>query len=115
MPIMGVDPRARLVLDVKCPGSGASGRQVWDNLHHLRPGDEIKFVLASRADYVHFLVEQMDRHGIDVALVGCSADLQVAAAARRDSRRRSALVHCRLNVFVMNTAIWPRVLGLPGQ
>jgi predicted TIM-barrel fold metal-dependent hydrolase len=45
-------------------------------------------LLASRADYVHFLVEQMDRHGIDVALVGCSADLQVAAAARRDYPQR---------------------------
>jgi 7-carboxy-7-deazaguanine synthase len=51
VPILGVDPRACIVLDVKCPGSGAGGRQVWDNLHHLRPGDEIKFVLASRADY----------------------------------------------------------------
>jgi 7-carboxy-7-deazaguanine synthase len=49
--IMGVDPRARLVLDIKCPGSGATGRQIWDNLHHLKPGDEIKFVIASRADY----------------------------------------------------------------
>jgi hypothetical protein len=45
-------------------------------------------LLASRADYVHFLIEQMDRHGIDVALVGCSADLQVAAAARRDYPHR---------------------------
>lgn len=45
-------------------------------------------LLASRADYVHFLIEQMDRHGIDVALVGCSADLQVAAAARRDYPQR---------------------------
>lgn len=45
-------------------------------------------LLASRADYVHFLIEQMDRHGIDVALVGCSADLQVAAAARRDHPQR---------------------------
>jgi predicted TIM-barrel fold metal-dependent hydrolase len=45
-------------------------------------------LLASRADYIHFLVEQMDRHGIDVALVGCSADLQVATAARRDYPQR---------------------------
>jgi uncharacterized protein len=45
-------------------------------------------LLASRADYVHFLIEQMDRYGIDVALVGCSADLQVAAAARRDYPQR---------------------------
>ena len=45
-------------------------------------------LLASRADYVHFLIEQMDRYGIDVALVGCSADLQVAVAARRDYPQR---------------------------
>jgi len=49
--ILGVDPRACLVLDVKCPGSGVGNRQIWDNLHHLKPGDEVKFVIASRADY----------------------------------------------------------------
>ena len=39
------------VVDVKCPGSGMSERMRWENLQHLRPTDEVKFVLTDRADY----------------------------------------------------------------
>jgi 7-carboxy-7-deazaguanine synthase len=39
------------ILDVKCPGSGEAARNLWDNLDHLNPHDEVKFVLADRADY----------------------------------------------------------------
>jgi 7-carboxy-7-deazaguanine synthase len=46
-----VDPRVHKIMDLKCPGSGESHRNRWDNLEHIGPGDEIKFVLADRADY----------------------------------------------------------------
>jgi len=46
-----VDPRVRVVMDLKCPDSGEVERNRWANLAHLRPHDEVKFVLASRADY----------------------------------------------------------------
>lgn len=46
-----VDPRAKLILDVKTPGSGEVTKNRWENLAQLRPHDEIKFVLADRADY----------------------------------------------------------------
>ena len=46
-----VDPRATLILDVKCPGSGMTDRMHWPNLEHVTAKDEAKFVLASRADY----------------------------------------------------------------
>lgn len=49
--IAGVDPRVRVILDVKCPGSGMSDRIRWDNLTHLKDGDEVKFVIKDRADY----------------------------------------------------------------
>ncbi len=49
--IEGVDPRARIILDIKTPGSGMCDRQIWANLDLLRPHDEIKIVLCSRADY----------------------------------------------------------------
>ena len=39
------------ILDVKCPGSGESSRNCLDNLDRLRPHDEVKFVVADRADY----------------------------------------------------------------
>jgi 7-carboxy-7-deazaguanine synthase len=39
------------ILDVKCPGSGEAGRMDWSNLARLRPHDQVKFVIADRADY----------------------------------------------------------------
>jgi 7-carboxy-7-deazaguanine synthase len=46
-----VDDRATIILDVKCPGSGEASKNRWGNLEHLKPRDEIKFVIADRADY----------------------------------------------------------------
>jgi 7-carboxy-7-deazaguanine synthase len=45
-------PRGALaIMDVKCPGSGMADHNDLANLGRLRPGDEVKFVLADRADY----------------------------------------------------------------
>lgn len=49
--VAGVDPRVHKIMDLKCPGSGESHRNRWENLSHITPRDEIKFVLADRADY----------------------------------------------------------------
>jgi 7-carboxy-7-deazaguanine synthase len=49
--VASVDPRVHKIMDLKCPGSGESHRNRWSNLHHIGPRDEIKFVLADRADY----------------------------------------------------------------
>lgn len=49
--IRPVDPRAVLIYDIKCPDSLMEGRNRWENLDHLRPHDEIKFVISSRNDY----------------------------------------------------------------
>jgi len=46
-----VDPRAKIILDIKCPGSGEAAKNRWENLDILRPHDEIKFVIADRSDY----------------------------------------------------------------
>ncbi|MDT3705457.1 MAG: 7-carboxy-7-deazaguanine synthase QueE [Thiobacillus sp.] len=46
-----VDPRVSRVVDIKPPASGEDARNRWENLAHLTPHDEIKFVLADRADY----------------------------------------------------------------
>ena len=46
-----VDARVSRIVDIKPPGSGEDGRNRWENLAHLTPHDEIKFVLADRADY----------------------------------------------------------------
>lgn len=49
--IRPVDPRAILIYDIKCPDSDMMDRNLWGNLAHLKPNDEVKFVLGSRRDY----------------------------------------------------------------
>jgi 7-carboxy-7-deazaguanine synthase len=46
-----LDERVHKIMDLKCPGSGESGRNRWQNLEHLTARDEIKFVVKDRADY----------------------------------------------------------------
>jgi 7-carboxy-7-deazaguanine synthase len=49
--VSAVDPRATIILDVKCPGSGEVDKNRWENIELLKPNDEIKFVIADRGDY----------------------------------------------------------------
>jgi 7-carboxy-7-deazaguanine synthase len=51
LPVEQVDPRVHRIVDVKCPGSGEEGRNRWENLEALTDRDEVKLVLAGRADY----------------------------------------------------------------
>lgn len=46
-----VDRRVSKVMDLKTPGSGEAGRNLYENIAHLTPHDQIKFVLCSRDDY----------------------------------------------------------------
>ena len=50
--IGALDPRARVILDLKCPGSGEVERNRWENLDRLAAKDAIKFVIADGRDYV---------------------------------------------------------------
>jgi 7-carboxy-7-deazaguanine synthase len=49
--IRSMDPRAIVIMDIKCPGSGMSDAMRWENIEALRPGDQVKFVIKDRADY----------------------------------------------------------------
>lgn len=49
--IGSVDPRVSRIVDLKAPDSGECAKNRWENLALLRPADELKLVLASRADY----------------------------------------------------------------
>jgi 7-carboxy-7-deazaguanine synthase len=62
-----LDPRAVKVMDLKCPGSGESARNRWSNLEHLSARDEVKFVLADRADY-EWARDVIRRHGLAARL-----------------------------------------------
>jgi 7-carboxy-7-deazaguanine synthase len=49
--ISAVDARVARIVDIKAPDSGEAAKNRWENLAALQPSDELKFVLASRADY----------------------------------------------------------------
>ena len=51
LPIAHLDPRVRRILDLKAPSSGMTGNICWENLDHLRDGDEVKFILTDREDF----------------------------------------------------------------
>lgn len=63
--ISAVDPRVSVILDVKTPGSGEVSKNLWANLDHLKPKDEVKFVLSDRTDYVWAKQMLAERHITD--------------------------------------------------
>jgi 7-carboxy-7-deazaguanine synthase len=64
------------IVDVKCPGSGESEKNHWENLSALAPHDEVKFVIQDRGDYDYALAV-MKQH--DVA--ACAAAVLFAPVA----------------------------------
>jgi Organic radical activating enzymes len=51
MDVSRVDPRVSKVMDLKTPGSGEEHRNLYDNLDHITPHDQLKFVLCDEVDY----------------------------------------------------------------
>ena len=49
--IADVDERVSRVVDLKTPGSAESARNDYGNIVHLRPHDQVKFVICDRQDY----------------------------------------------------------------
>jgi 7-carboxy-7-deazaguanine synthase len=81
-----VDERAKIILDVKCPGSGEAERNHWPNLERLRADrDEIKFVVMDRVDwdYARDVIARYElerrAHAILISPVWGQTDLQELA------------------------------------
>jgi len=49
--ISRIDPRVHRIMDLKTPSSGECVRNLYANIEHLTPLDEVKFVIGSREDY----------------------------------------------------------------
>lgn len=56
-----IDRRAKIVMDLKCPGSGMSENIRWGNLEILGKDDQVKFVIADRGDYL-WTVDILNRY-----------------------------------------------------
>lgn len=50
--IKDVDPRVKIILDIKTPGSGEVKNYHWPNLNYLKAKDEIKLVITDHEDYL---------------------------------------------------------------
>lgn len=61
--VSAVDTRVMRVVDIKTPASGEQAKNRWDNLAHLLPHDEIKFVLVDEADY-EWAKQVMQQHDL---------------------------------------------------
>ena len=74
------------IVDVKCPGSGEGGTFRMSNLQCLSRNDEVKFVLAGRADY-EFARDLIRAHGLEKAVnsVILSPAFEKSPSARRDA------------------------------
>jgi 7-carboxy-7-deazaguanine synthase len=73
--IRGLDPRAIKIMDLKCPGSGESHRNLWSNLDHLTTHDEVKFVITDRTDYEwarQTIVERRLQERVGEILMSCA-------------------------------------------
>jgi 7-carboxy-7-deazaguanine synthase len=49
--ISDVDLRVKRIVDFKCPSSAMAGKNLWENVRHLKETDEVKFVIGDRLDY----------------------------------------------------------------
>lgn len=61
VPVHNLPVSAVKIMDFKCPGSGVSDRNDFSNINSLTPADEVKFVIADRADY-EWAREAIRRH-----------------------------------------------------
>ena len=96
VPLDRVDPRVIKIVDVKAPGSGMQSANLPENLDRLTPRDELKFVLADRADFdwaVRFVEERSldGRHVVTFSPVWESQRAADLAAWIRDSGRNLRL------------------------
>ena len=64
VPLDDVPEPVIAIVDVKCPGSGEAGRMHWPNLEQLSPHDEVKFVIADRADF-DYAADVTARHQLE--------------------------------------------------
>ena len=61
--ISPVDARVKRIVDLKCPSSGMLKKNLYSNIDHLRPTDEVKFVIGNRDDF-DWAAETIEKHGL---------------------------------------------------
>ncbi|HEX7956955.1 MAG TPA: radical SAM protein [Pyrinomonadaceae bacterium] len=103
----GLDGRAKVILDVKCPASGEAERNHWPNLARLRADrDEVKFVVVDRADwdFARGVVEKYELEeralAILVSPVWGETDLKELAGLVASSGLRNVRMQLQLHKYI---------------
>ena len=91
-PLGGVPKAVHKIVDVKCPGSGEGGTFAEGNLEALGTKDEVKFVLADRADY-EFARDFTRKHGLEAKV----AAVLFSPAFRKDAGPARDAANCLLD------------------
>lgn len=105
-----IDRRVRIVMDLKCPGSGMERMNRWENLPLLKPTDEIKFVVADRADYEWSREEIRRRRLWEAATVLLSPVFGTMAPRALAEWILEDRLEVRMQMQ-MHKAIWPPEMG----
>ncbi len=108
--IATVDARVARIVDLKTPASGEVARNLWSNIGHLTPRDELKFVLADAEDYA-WAVEQIHQHRLAerCALLFSAVQGQLSPTQLADWILRDGLP-VRLQVQ-LHKLLWTEVRG----
>ena len=92
--IAGLNPKTHVVLDLKTPASGELEKMLWGNLEHLKPSDEVKFVVCS-VDDLEWSLRQVREHQLDTRF-----GVLISPVAEADNAAEMAemVVGCGLNI-----------------
>jgi 7-carboxy-7-deazaguanine synthase len=91
-PLDKVPKQVVKIVDVKCPHSGEGETFHLENLRHLTPRDELKFVIASRTDY-EFARGFLTEHGLN----GIGTSVIFSPAFRKDATGSRDVSHCLID------------------
>ena len=105
--ISPVDARVHRIMDLKTPGSGEVGRNLWSNVKCLTNRDEVKIVIGSREDY-EWAKDKIDKYGLTKR---CGAVLLSPIFGRIEPRQIvDWMLEDKLNArfqLQMHKFIWP--------
>src|SRR5579872_6819797 len=104
-PLNEVPKEVIKIVDVKCPASGESGKFREENLRALTGRDELKFVLADRADY-EFARDFVRRHQLETM----ASRIIFSPAFSKSARGERSAEHCLLDPQLL--AQWMLADGL---
>ncbi len=83
-----VDARVHRIMDLKCPSSGESSRNRYENIGELRSTDEVKFVIGTREDY-DWAKEQLGCHRLTDRCTVLFSWVQPLAPQQQDKALKS--------------------------